>query len=199
MVIFTLVIAVATIVYAAFTCFLWRETKKSADAAAALALAAKETAETAIELNRPILGIAEVQWLPLSVENSFNALVPAPHHIVVTLKNFGSLYAKRVVVNWKFYRQAPNDGRAEGLQQSFDLAQGALCPIDLFVRIETQDVRPILEGRENYKVLIQAEYSTPDERWRWLYEAARVFHWPSTFTLDEQIRDTIKEIPVTKV
>ena len=46
---FTVVIALATIVYVIFTVFLWRETKKSADAAATSARAATISANTAQE------------------------------------------------------------------------------------------------------------------------------------------------------
>lgn len=193
-VVFTLVIAFTTVGYAIFTGLLWLQTKRSADATALLAQAAKDTAEAAIELNRPMLGISEVQWLASPAERDSNALIPAPHHLVVTLKNFGSLYAKRVAVSWKFYRQAPNDGRADGVQQPFDLARDASCPIDTCVRVEVQDVRPIVERRDHYKVSIQAEYSTPDEKRRWRYKAVRVFHFPNTFTMDDQIVDTTIEV-----
>lgn len=91
MVIFTFVIAIATIVYALFTYFLWQQTKKAADATALLAQAAKDTAETAIELNRPMLGIDEIKWLP--IPNVSPVLIPGVQHIVVNLKNSGSLYA----------------------------------------------------------------------------------------------------------
>lgn len=193
MVAFTLIIAATTIVYAFFTALLWRQTKKSADATALLAQSAKDTAEAAIELNRPMLGIDEVKWLP--IPNVTPIVVPGARHIVVNLKNFGSLYARRVVIEWKSYIQGPNETRNSGFPPTSDLPKDASLPVDLAVGVKPEDAARMREGREHYKISIQADYSTPDEKRRWRYKAVRAFHAASnTFTMDDQVPDTTERL-----
>ena len=201
MVLFTLVIAVTTVVYAVFTGLLWKQTKESADAAkksaeatAVLAQSAKDTAEAAIELNRPMLGIDHVEWL--NRPDVKTHVVPGAHHIVVNLKNFGSLYAKRVVVEWKSYMESPQENRNVGFQPPFDLPKDASVDVDLAVTVaSSHDAQRMREGRDRYKIFIQADYSTPDEKRRWRYKAVRAFHPASdTFTMDDQVADTTEPV-----
>lgn len=188
---FTGVLTFATIVYVIFTCLLWRETKKSADAAAKLAQSAKDSADAAMELNRPNLGVDKVQLLPISsLGEDIQALVPGARNVVVTLKNYGSISAQRVIVDWKSYMQAENETRNNGQQGPIDLAQGASCPINLSVLINREDVQRIRDSAESYKVKIQAEYSAPYGKRRWRYTAVRAFSkMPFAFAMDDQTLD----------
>lgn len=187
---FTGVLTVATIVYVIFTCLLWRETKKSADAAGKLAQSAKDSADAAIELNRPNLGIEEVQLLPTSsLGEGIKALVPGARQIIVTLKNYGSISAQGVMVDWKSYFQAENETRNNGRQGPIDVAQGASCPINLSVLIKPEDVQRMRGSAETYKVRIQAEYSAPYGKRRWRYTAVRDFKMSFAFAMDEQTPD----------
>lgn len=193
---FTGVLTLATIFYVVFTFLLWRETKKSADAAAKLAQAAKDSADMAAELNRPILGIAEVTLVEVPGAHlpGVRAIIPGVRQIIVTLQNYGTFYAKGVLLEWKAYMQATNETRNDSRQGPIDIAHGATCPINLSVSISPDDVARISKGGANYKIQIQAEYSTPDEQRRWKYTAVRVLSPPSTFTMDDQTPDRTDKI-----
>lgn len=195
------VLTLATILYAIFTYQLWRETKKageaaakSADAAAMLAQSAKDSADAAIELNRPFLGVAEIQLpqLPGIAEN-VKAVVPGARRILITLKNDGSV-SGRVMVDWKCYMQTESETRSDGHQGPIDIGPGSSCSITLSVRIDPNDAGRIRDGREYYKVKLQAEYSAPFGKRSWRCTAVRVLGKDSTFSMDEQMPDRTEQI-----
>jgi hypothetical protein len=104
--VFTVVIAVATIVYVWFTKKLWLETKRSADAAmkaaeaaGEAARAAKVSADESAALNRPFIGLISVEY-PLTGTNNPRY----PHWIFPTeLRNHGTLPATRVNALFEFF------------------------------------------------------------------------------------------------
>lgn len=193
--VFTGVLTAATIFYVIYTRRLWHETMKSADAAMRASLAAKQSADAVVELNRPMVGIAEVALLGFpDVARNVSAVVPGVRQIVVTLKNYGATYAKHIDVEWTSFMQATNETRNRGNHGPLDIAQGASVPINLSVRFSNEDATRIAGGGDNYKIQIQAEYSTPDGKSRWRYNAVRVFRLPSTFTMDDQVPDRTEQI-----
>ncbi len=114
-VVFTGVIAVATVVYAVVTFFLWRATKRSADAAKESAdsaklsaEAAKKSADISAALHRPYLGVSLLER-----HNDYGADMWA---IRLCVKNYGTLPAAETRVDVSVER----DGRG-------DYGRGPVC------------------------------------------------------------------------
>jgi len=92
------VIAIATIVYVVLTARLWKETKKSADAATKSAEAAKKSADGTAALYRPFIGLESLPTERLSS----NTIWEFPSK----LWNYGTLPASHLSASFAFYTES---------------------------------------------------------------------------------------------
>jgi len=151
---FTVVIAVATIVYVRLTARLWQETKKSADAATEAALAAKKSAEIAAALHRPFMGLLKVKLL--SGGPGVDLWV-----IDFVLKNFGTLPALDVGMEIELF--AGNTSFA----QKKEPASVQVFPSDEPHRTIQQIIAKRVEiqtGAEKFRVDVRVPYRAEDGR-----------------------------------
>jgi hypothetical protein len=181
----TAVIGIATIIYVAFTRGLWRETKKSADAAAKsaeaaaaaavanriAAEAAKQAADMAAELNGPSLGVEGFQFLGETLAPQGDGTI-SHWRLEGRLRNFGNLRACGVVIEGAAYFDTEtlrlNDIPRQG---PLEIAPEAECPIRHFISISTMHVKAFCHDRTTVRLNVKVGYSSPTLQRRWLYTA----------------------------
>lgn len=183
---FSAVLAVATIFYVVFTKRLWRETKKSADAATVAAEAAKGTAEAtrvaadaakqsadiAADMHRPTIGVVKVEFGKLSgAPPGSNLLMASSLDLQITFKNYGSVSALNIDVD--IQAGLRNRTRNRTPKSGIELAPGSECPISISVGIPPEDLTRIQNG-EIYSVRITCTYTAPNNQKRYKYETERV-------------------------
>lgn len=134
------VIALATVVYVVVTCFLWRATKRSADAAKLAADAAKKSSDIGAALHRPYLGVPI-----LTRHNNYNEEVWA---IRWQVKNFGTLSASDVMCRLEFLRNGKPLGNPTG--------RG---PWEIFPQSDTEEFVEISVDRETHDNLYTRNWS----------------------------------------
>jgi hypothetical protein len=150
----TSVIAVSTVAYVWLTKRLWTETKRSAEAAMAAALAAKKSAEVTADLHRPFMGLPQVTHKTGWGTDSWE--------IVFVLKNYGTMPALKVGVVMEFF--AGTSRFAEIIQptsmQIFPSAE-----IESTVWISPQSHRvPIQRGVEKLRINVRIPYQAENGR-----------------------------------
>ncbi len=182
----TAVIAIATIIYVVYTRGLWRETKKSADAAKraadaatasaeatrVTAQAAKTSADITAAMHQPVIEIANVEFAKLQgAPINYNPLAAGLLDLQITLKNYGLASAFNVEVDIRAGVRNRKNNRMP--KSGMQLAPSSECPISISVTIPPEDFKRIREG-EIYSVDITCTYTTPDGQKRYRYETERV-------------------------
>jgi hypothetical protein len=153
--VFTVVIAIATIVYVVLTNLLWRETKKSADAAVVAADAAKKSADLAAALYRPFMSLRGVQLK--------SGLGTHVWEIDFMFKNYGTRPALNVGLTTQFF--VDNTPRQQPTQpasiQVFPLSEfSALAPFDM----GEADRLPIEQETKKLRISVRIPYETEEGR-----------------------------------
>ncbi len=150
----TAVIAVATIVYVRLTARLWKETKRSAEAATVAALAAKKSAEVAAALHRPFMGLALVSHEGGRGTDSWEL------HFV--LKNYGTMPALNVGLLMDFFADTSRFAQKTE-PTSVQIFPGA--QVESKVRLNMHPHRiPIQEGTEKLRIVVHVPYQAEDGR-----------------------------------
>jgi hypothetical protein len=154
------VVASATVIYALLTVKLWRETKKSADAATKSAEAAKQSVEVIAALHRPIIGF-EGRPIP----NRTGIIVWT---IPVALRNYGTLPPTHLNASFEFYTESPQESRFP--LQTIDGPESAEIPpdsayeADLSPALSDETQRKVNSRVQNLILTLKATYSAPDGR-----------------------------------
>jgi hypothetical protein len=158
---FTIVIAIATVVYVAFTKKLWRETQRSADAAAKSAEAAvvasnaaKVSAESASALYRPFIGLTSLP--SLNDPNSNDWMFP------IELRNYGTLPALRVNAAFEFFL-AERSLVVITRPESAEVSPNSPFETNLDLRLTTPD-RIFLNAGAVLNLKLCTIYESPDGR-----------------------------------
>lgn len=161
----------AIIVYAVFAIFLWRETKKSAEAAKTAAEAAKHSADIAAAMYGPIIQVARLGFArsPTPLTNS-NILSNSSLGLQITFKNHGSVSA---LADFDIRAGLRSRQGNRTFKDGIELAAGSECPISVLVGIQPEDFTRIQNG-EIYSVNITCTYATLDGQKRRKYETERV-------------------------
>ena len=186
---FTATIAIATVVYVWVTHKLWKETKrsaeaamKSADAAVVAADAARISAETSAALHRPFLGLVSH---PL--ENDAMDPVKRFH---VELRNFGTIPALRVSGVIEFFLE----DRLLAISNEPEAAEifpGSAYGRILHHRLSDEDLSLHYRGGMNLRLRMRTIYEAPDGR-RFEYKAeGPLGEYGSHFLLDKSETRTL--------
>jgi hypothetical protein len=168
---FTVVSAVATIVYVIITAMLWQQTKraadaahKSADASAEAARAARIASEASAALQRPLIGLVSGKQtvIPNVRRWTFSA----------SLRNHGTLPAIRVSASFEFWV----DGRQLSSvrePESAEIFPGSAYELNLAVDLGQDNLLAVASGREPLILKLLVKYDSIDER-RFEYRAEAV-------------------------
>lgn len=159
MVVFTGVIAVATVVYAVVTFFLWRATKRSADAAKESADSAKLSAEAGKKsadidaaLHRPYLGVYELRR-----HNDYNVDMWAIRWCV---KNYGTLPAAETRIDVSVERDGRGDFGRGPVCNDWEILPQAELEGFLQIRVD-RDARDQISSGEPMVAHVKITYRAP--------------------------------------
>ena len=149
-VVFTGVIAAATVVYVILTKRLWEETKKSAEAAKLSAEAAKKSADIDAALHRPYLGVSV-----LTRHNDYNQEMWA---IRCCVKNYGTIPASGVRASVTFNGRLTGSGGP--LCDGSEILPQAEVERFIEIRVDRKE-RDLLHAGEPMAAHVEVTYDAP--------------------------------------
>jgi hypothetical protein len=182
----------AIVVYAVFAVFLWRETKKSADAAKTAAEAAKVTAEAAkqsaemeAESRQPMVEVSDLKLVKVpNLAGGFTEQTAGELDLLIVFKNYGAVSAMDFGVNSIAYVNDENDELNRLSEPArFQIAPGADLPIGFSVPLPPGRIAQVWGGAK-FKVKITADYRSPQGLLTYRYLTIRVLNLNSlSFTV----------------